>query len=197
MSTTREEVVSTICQAYGKDRGRLLDIARDVQEKLGCVDGKSVNRIAEELSIPRVEVESLVSFYSFLYSELKGQVRISLCNDVPDRMKGADRIAAELEEELGIQVGETTPDGRFSLQYASCSMPPASVSRTRLRRRWSTTLWYPAWAPPPPEQGCRSSKSAASSRISKGSSFGTMGTVTMLMISFDRPPITISDERER
>jgi len=120
MSTTREEVVSTICQAYGKDRGRLLDIARDVQEKLGCVDGKSVNRIAEELSIPRVEVESLVSFYSFLYSELKGQVRISLCNDVPDRMKGADRIAAELEEELGIQVGETTPDGRFSLQYASC-----------------------------------------------------------------------------
>ena len=120
MSTTREEVVSTVCQAYGKDRGRLLDIARDVQEKLGCVDGKSVNRIAEELSIPRVEVESLVSFYSFLYSELKGQVRISLCNDVPDRMKGADRIAAELEEELGIQVGETTPDGRFSLQYASC-----------------------------------------------------------------------------
>ena len=120
MSTTREEVVSTICQAYGKDRGRLLDIARDVQEKLGCVDGKSVNRIAEELSIPRVEVESLVSFYSFLYSELKGQVRISLCNDVPDRMNGADRIAAELEEELGIQVGETTPDGRFSLQYASC-----------------------------------------------------------------------------
>ena len=120
MSTTREEVVSTVCQAYGKDRGRLLDIARDVQEKLGCVDGKSVNRIAEELSIPRVEVESLVSFYSFLYSELKGQVRISLCNDVPDRMNGADRIAAELEEELGIQVGETTPDGRFSLQYASC-----------------------------------------------------------------------------
>ena len=120
MSTTREEVVSTVCQAYGKYRGRLLDIARDVQEKLGCVDGKSVNRIAEELSIPRVEVESLVSFYSFLYSELKGQVRISLCNDVPDRMKGADRIAAELEEELGIQVGETTPDGRFSLQYASC-----------------------------------------------------------------------------
>ena len=120
MSTTREEVVSTVCQAYGKDRGRLLDIARDVQEKLGCVDGKSVNHIAEELSIPRVEVASLVSFYSFLYSEPQGQVRIHLCNDVPDMMKGTARIVAELEEELGIQVGDTTPDGNFSLDFASC-----------------------------------------------------------------------------
>ncbi len=120
MSTTREEAVTAACQAYGSNRSRLLDIARDVQERLGCVDSQSVGRIAEELSIPRVEVESLVSFYSFLYSEPQGQVRISLSNDVTDRMKGADRIAAELEEELGIQVGETTPDGRFSLEYASC-----------------------------------------------------------------------------
>ena len=120
MSRTREEVVTAICQAYDRDRSRLLDIARDVREQLGCVDSQVVDRISEELSIPRVEVEGLVSFYSFLYSEPQGQVRILLCNDVPDMMKGTARIATELEEELGIQVGETTPDGRFSLQYASC-----------------------------------------------------------------------------
>jgi [NiFe] hydrogenase diaphorase moiety large subunit len=120
MSTTREEVVTAVCQAYGKDRSRLLDIARDVREQLGCVDSQAVDRISEEMSIPRVEVESLVSFYSFLYSEPQGLVRIRLCNDVPDMMKGAARIATELEEELGIKVGETTPDGKFSLEYTSC-----------------------------------------------------------------------------
>jgi [NiFe] hydrogenase diaphorase moiety large subunit len=120
MSRTREEVVTAICQAYDRDRSRLLDIARDVREQLGCVDSQAVDRISEELSIPRVEVEGLVSFYSFLYSEPQGQVRIRLCNDVPDMMKGTARIATELEEELGIQVGETTPDGKFSLEYASC-----------------------------------------------------------------------------
>jgi len=120
MSRTREEVVTAICQAYDRDRSRLLDIARDVREQLGCVDSQAVDRISEELSIPRVEVEGLVSFYSFLHSEPQGQVRIRLCNDVPDMMKGTARIATELEEELGIQVGETTPDGKFSLEYASC-----------------------------------------------------------------------------
>ena len=120
MGATREEVVKVICQDYGNDRSRLLDIARDVREQLGCVDSPAVDCIAEVLSIPRVEIESLVSFYSFLYSEPQGQVQIRICNDVPDMMKGADRIASELEEELGIQVGETTPDGKFSLEYASC-----------------------------------------------------------------------------
>ena len=120
MSRTREQVVTSVCKAYDSDRSRLLDIARDVQEQLGCVDSQAVDRISEELSIPRVEVEGLVSFYSFLHSEPQGQVRIRLCNDVPDMMKGTARIATELEEELGIQVGETTPDGKFSLEYASC-----------------------------------------------------------------------------
>ena len=120
MGTTREETVTAICQDYDNDRSRLLDIARDVREQLGCVDSHSVDCIAEVLSMPRVEIESLVSFYSFLYSEPQGQVRIHICNDVPDMMKGAARIASELEEELGIRVGETTPDGKFSLEYASC-----------------------------------------------------------------------------
>ncbi len=120
MRTTRKGVVTAVCRVYGNDRSRLLDVALDVQKQLGCVDSRTMDLIAERLSVARVEVESVVSFYSFLYSEPRGHVQIRLCNDVPDRMKGAERIATELEEELGIRVGETTADGRFSLEYASC-----------------------------------------------------------------------------
>jgi [NiFe] hydrogenase diaphorase moiety large subunit len=62
----------------------------------------------------------VVSFYSFLRSEPRGRVVIRLCNDVPDMMVGAEKVAEGLEEELGIRFGETTPDGGFSLEWASC-----------------------------------------------------------------------------
>ena len=78
MGTTREETVTAICQDYDNDRSRLLDIARDVREQLGCVDSHSVDCIAEVLSMPRVEIESLVSFYSFLYSRREVLVGIRL-----------------------------------------------------------------------------------------------------------------------
>ncbi len=120
MSGVSKRSVRDVCESNGCDRTRLLDIVLAVQDAAGYVSGEAMSQIAEMLEVPRVEVESVVSFYSFLYSEPKGQVVIRLCDDVIDRIKGADRIARSLEEELGIRFGETTPDGRFSLEYTSC-----------------------------------------------------------------------------
>lgn len=120
MSTTREETIARFCEASGNDRTRLLDILLAVQKEFGCVDGASVDQVAGVVSVPRVDVEGVVTFYAFLSSEPKGQVTIRLCNDIIDEMKGAREVAAGLEEELGIRFGETTPDGRFTLEYASC-----------------------------------------------------------------------------
>jgi [NiFe] hydrogenase diaphorase moiety large subunit len=98
----------------------MLDIAREVQARLGCVDDAAVDEIAKRLSVARVEVEGLVSFYAFLSNKPQGRVAIRLCNDVIDRIKGSGEIAESLERELGIRFGETTPDGQFSLDYVSC-----------------------------------------------------------------------------
>ena len=68
----------------------------------------------------RVEVEGVVSFYAFLSEGPQGEVVIRLCDDVIDRMKGADEVAAALREELGIDFGETTPDGRITLEKVPC-----------------------------------------------------------------------------
>jgi [NiFe] hydrogenase diaphorase moiety large subunit len=97
-----------------------LDIVREVQARWGCVDDEAIDEIAARIAVPRVEVESVVSFYAFLSKKSRGRVAIRLCNDVIDEMKGAGEIAASLEQELGIRFGETTADGRFSLEYVSC-----------------------------------------------------------------------------
>lgn len=118
--STAPNTISDVCRSHGSDPSRLLDIVLEVQARLGAVDEAAVDLIAKEVSVPRVDVEGLLTFYAFLGGRRKGDVVISLCNDVPDLMAGADGVAEALQEELGIQFGETTADGRFTLEYASC-----------------------------------------------------------------------------
>jgi len=119
-SAPLKTVVKESCQSFGNDPTRLMDIVRAVQERLGCVDTDAQARSAETLGCSRAEVASLISFYSFLDDKPKGKVVIRLCNDVIDEMKGSERVAQALREELGIDFGETTPDGRISLEWTPC-----------------------------------------------------------------------------
>jgi [NiFe] hydrogenase diaphorase moiety large subunit len=112
--------IRDICRSHGNDRTRLMDIARAVQAKYGCVSSQALDLIAQAVKISRVEVESLVSFYAFLSVQPKGKIVIRLCNDVIDEMFGAEKVARVFSEELGIRFGETTPDGTISLEYTPC-----------------------------------------------------------------------------
>jgi len=76
--------------------------------------------IADLLDIHPVEVHSVVSFYSFLDESSQGQFVIRLCQTITCDMAGKSDVARQLENDLGIGFGETTPDGKFSLQWANC-----------------------------------------------------------------------------
>ena len=115
-----QQAVDTACQAVGNDPHRMLDICNAVQAQLGCVDSEAMDRIADQTGSRRVDVERVVSFYAFLSAEQMGNIVIRLSNDVPDLMKGAKEVAAALEDELGIAMGQTTPDGMFSLAWTPC-----------------------------------------------------------------------------
>ena len=120
MSDNLAATVRTICQNCGRDRARMMDIVRAVQAKFGCVSSAATDLIARETNTHRVEVESVVSFYGFLSARPKGQVVIRLCNDVIDQLAGLERVARAFAEELGIEFGETTPDGKITLEYTPC-----------------------------------------------------------------------------
>jgi len=120
MNKSMVTTVKEICARYRRDRTRMMDIVREVQAELQGVSGPAMEIIARECETHRVAVESVVSFYAFYSQQPTGRIVIRLCNDVVDMMRGAAATAAVLEQELGIRMGETTADGRFTLQWTPC-----------------------------------------------------------------------------
>ncbi|MCB1753024.1 MAG: NAD(P)H-dependent oxidoreductase subunit E [Gammaproteobacteria bacterium] len=127
--------VISACRRYADDRTRLMDILLDIQRELKGIEPAAMDRIAGRLGITRVEVEGMVSFYTFFSNRIKGDIVIRLCSDIIDRHAGGGEIAKCFSEALGIAVGETTADGRFSLEYIpflgmSDQAPSAMIDET-------------------------------------------------------------------
>lgn len=120
MTSQNESRVRDICREHGSVPVRLLDIARAVQSEFRGISQQSIDTIADEIRVPRVTVEACVSFYSFLSVEQKGDITIRLCDDVPDRLAGYATVRDAFVEALGIPLGGTTPDGRFTLERTAC-----------------------------------------------------------------------------
>ena len=128
-------VVRQACKKFNRDGTRILDILREVQKSLSCVSGDTMELLAAELSTHRIEIEGLVSFYSFFSENRKGKMIIRLCNDIVDRFAGIERVAKVFSDELGIGVGETSADGKFSLEFTPCigmsdQAPAALINET-------------------------------------------------------------------
>lgn len=120
MRQDQQTLIQDICGRHGKDRTRMMDVLLDVQKEFGHLSSDAIDVIAKALSTPRVEVESTASFYAFFTQKPHGKFVIRLCNDIIDQLKGVDRVAAALREVLGIDFGQTTSDGMFTLEWAPC-----------------------------------------------------------------------------
>ena len=120
MNKNTQDTIKWICSQYGGDKTRMMDILRDLQAEFGSISNEAIQAIARELGTTFVEVESTVTFYAFFSKAQKGEIVIRLCDDIIDRMYGVDKIADAFSKELGIDFGETTPDGKISLEYTPC-----------------------------------------------------------------------------
>jgi [NiFe] hydrogenase diaphorase moiety large subunit len=115
----REELLELIGQ-IGRDRSALLPILQEVQRKYFHISEYCMQVIADLLDLHPVEVHSVVSFYSFLDERPQGQFVIRLCRTVTCDMAGKEHVAQQLRNDLQIDFGQTTPDGKFSLGCANC-----------------------------------------------------------------------------
>ncbi len=115
-----EAEIAKICERFGNDRHRMLDILREVQDRHRCIAPTTMDRIAACTGLTRIEVEGVASFYSFLSLSPKGRISIRLCDDIVDRFAGLAEVAAAFEDALGIKVGQTSADGAYSLEYTPC-----------------------------------------------------------------------------
>ncbi len=107
-------------QQYGGDRSALLPVLQEIQKKYARITEFAQQVVADLLKIHPVEIYGVVTFYSFLNQRAAGKFTIRLCRTISCDMQGKDRVARQLENDLGIRFGETTPDGRFTLEWANC-----------------------------------------------------------------------------
>ena len=116
----QRDFIKGLADLSGHNRNALIPLLQSIQHKYHHVSEYAMQVVADELNIHPVEVYSVVSFYSFLDSKPKGRFVIRLCNSVTCEIAGKDKLARQLESELGISFGETTKDGLFSLEWTSC-----------------------------------------------------------------------------
>lgn len=112
--------VEEICAKFRNDPGELISILHETQNTLGYLPEPVQRVIAKCLGIPAQKVYGVVTFYSFFTMTPKGQIPISVCLGTACYVRGADKLLEEFKRVLGIEVGETTPDGKFSLDCLRC-----------------------------------------------------------------------------
>jgi [NiFe] hydrogenase diaphorase moiety large subunit len=103
------------------DPHSLLQILIRIQHAYHHVPREAANRLADDMEIPLVRIQGLLSFYSFLSADPQGDFVIHFSDNITDRMLGNQDLAARLCNRLGVKLGETRRDGRVSVHFTSCT----------------------------------------------------------------------------
>jgi NADP-reducing hydrogenase subunit HndA len=115
MSQIRE-----VCAQFNNQEGELINVLHQVQSKLGYLPAEVQEVIAKELNMSVAKVYGVVTFYSFFTMLPQGEFPISICMGTACYVRGAEQVLSEFKRQLNIEVGQTSPDGKFSLSCLRC-----------------------------------------------------------------------------
>jgi formate dehydrogenase subunit gamma len=115
-----QELVRSVVDQHRHERGPLLEILHEIQDRLGYIDPEVVPLLANELNLSRADVHGVVTFYKDFRSEPPGRLTLQVCRAEACQSVGAESFVAQLEQWLGIKVGGTTPDGSITLDQVFC-----------------------------------------------------------------------------
>ncbi|MDR0961686.1 MAG: NADH-quinone oxidoreductase subunit NuoE [Mediterranea sp.] len=120
LSCAVQQQVRDICDRHNNEPGELINILHEAQHMHGYLPEEMQRIIAAQLGIPVSRVYGVVTFYTFFTMKPKGRYPISVCMGTACYVRGSQPLLDEFKRVLGIEVGETTPDGKFSLDCLRC-----------------------------------------------------------------------------
>jgi formate dehydrogenase subunit gamma len=123
MSTTAESLVEVVENAIEQHRGRigpLMPVLHSIQEALGCVPPEAVPIMARAMNLSRAEIHGVMSFYHDFRTQPPGEHVVQLCRAEACQAMGSRDLEAHVRRRLGVDFGETTADGRFTLEPVYC-----------------------------------------------------------------------------
>ena len=112
--------IKEICASFGNKPGEAINVLHKVQGEFGYLPAEVQEVIAQELNVSVAQIYGIVTFYSFFTMTPKGEFPISVCMGTACYVRGAEKVLDEFKREWKMGVGETTPDGKFSLNCLRC-----------------------------------------------------------------------------
>ena len=112
--------VKEIVNQYTIEKDNLIPILNDIQMKYGYIPQIAQKEISEYLNISMAEIYGVITFYSRFTLEQKGKYTISICLGTACFVKGSEKLLNRVKERLNIKEGETTEDGKFSIDNTRC-----------------------------------------------------------------------------
>ena len=123
-------------------KGALITVLHKAQSIFGYLPREVQVFVGEKLGVPTSQVYGVVSFYSFFTMVPKGKYPISVCLGTACYVRGADKVLEAFKKELGIEVGQTTVDGKFSLDalrcVGACGLAPVALIGDKVYGRISS-----------------------------------------------------------
>jgi NADH-quinone oxidoreductase subunit E len=138
-----EERLNEILSFYQGEEDELIPILQQVQQVFGYLPELAMKKIAKFLKLPESTVFGVGTFYAQFKLIPTGKNIIRVCRGTACHVRGSAQILGEMENQLGISAGETTPDLKYSLEtiacFGSCALAPVVVINNKVHGRMTTT----------------------------------------------------------
>ena len=112
--------VDTLLSLYPTKQAALLPVLWVVQRRLGWIPREAVEVVAARLDLSTAFVDGVLTFYTMYNLDPVGRYDLQFCTSISCHLNGADELLDHCERKLGIPVGETTPDGKFTITEVEC-----------------------------------------------------------------------------
>jgi NADH-quinone oxidoreductase subunit E len=123
--------IDGIIRQYGARESAILAILQDIQAEEKYLPKETLEYVSQRMEIPLGQVFRIATFYNALSLKPRGRHKIDVCLGTACHVRGGERILSKLERDLGVSVGETTKDKRFTLEsvhcVGCCSLGPVAV----------------------------------------------------------------------
>lgn len=120
MALSSEEQIAAIISRFKDTEGGMMPLLHAVQNALGYVPPETVPQIAKGMGLSRAEVHGVISFYHDFHTSPQGRIRVQVCRAEACQAVGAMQLETHAKRRLGIDYGETTADGSYTLEPVYC-----------------------------------------------------------------------------
>jgi len=104
----------------GRSRSAVMPLLFLAQREYGHLSRETIAEVGDLLQLTTTEVGALIGFYTLFHDQPGGRYRVQICTDLPCALRGAERFAEDLCQNLGIRLGQTSPDGTITIEAVMC-----------------------------------------------------------------------------